>query len=78
MPEVIKFAFVKTDNLNCKSFTVPQAIVEIAVNGAADPLTHQKMRDAVSELFKQLRQQSTTISNSATSASQEWALTRGC
>lgn len=52
MPEVIKFAFVKTDNLNCKSFTVPQAIVEIAVNGAADPLTHQKMRDAVSELFK--------------------------
>ena len=51
MAEIVKFAFVQSDNLERKSFKVPQAIVEIHVNGAADPLTHQKARDAVHDLF---------------------------
>ncbi|HEX3744057.1 MAG TPA: hypothetical protein VHW09_09005 [Bryobacteraceae bacterium] len=51
MAEIVKFAFVLTENLERKSFKVPQAIVEINVNGAVDPLTHQKARDAVSDLF---------------------------
>jgi hypothetical protein len=51
MAEIVKFAFVLTENLERKSFKVPQAIVELHVNGAADPLTHQKARDAVSDLF---------------------------
>ena len=51
MAEIVKFAFVLTENLERKSFKVPQAIVEIHVNGAADPLTHQKARDAVHDLF---------------------------
>ena len=51
MPGNIKFACVQTENLNRKFFQVPQAIVEISVEGAADPLTHQRMRDAVSDEF---------------------------
>ena len=51
MAEIVKFAFVLTENLERKSFKVPQAIVEINVSGAADPLTHQKARDEVKDLF---------------------------
>lgn len=52
MADPIKFAFVLNQNLNRKSFKVPQATVEIVVKGAEDPLTHQRMRDAVSHLFE--------------------------
>ena len=51
MPDHIKFAFVLTENLNRPYFQVPQAIVQIAVEGAEDPLTHQRMRDVVSDEF---------------------------
>lgn len=51
MPEIVKFAFVLDANLKLKSFNVPQAIAELNVKGAADPLTHQKARDAVHDLF---------------------------
>ena len=51
MPDLIKFAFVLTENLNQTFFKVPQATVEISVEGAEDPLTHQRMRDAVSDEF---------------------------
>ena len=51
MPDNIQFAFVLTKNLNRKFFPVPQAIANIAVEGAEDPLTHQRMRDAVSDEF---------------------------
>jgi hypothetical protein len=51
MPDEIKFAFVQSDNLKRKFFQVPQAIVAIAVEGAEDPLTHQRMRDAVEDQF---------------------------
>lgn len=51
MPDNIKFVFVLTENLKLRFFQVPQAIVEIAVEGAEDPLTHQRMRDAVSGEF---------------------------
>ncbi len=51
MPDNIKFAFVLTENLDLKFFQVPQAIVEISVEGAEDPLTHQRLRDAVSDEF---------------------------
>ena len=51
MPDEIKFAFVLDENLNLKSFKVPQAIVKISVEGAEDPLTHQQMRDAVHDDF---------------------------
>ncbi len=52
MPDDIKFAFVQTENLNRKFFKVPQATVAISVEGAEDPLTHQRMRDAVADDFK--------------------------
>ncbi|HUB78837.1 MAG TPA: hypothetical protein VMB03_08585 [Bryobacteraceae bacterium] len=55
MAEIVKFAFVLTDNLERKSFKVPQAIVEIHVNGAKDPLTHQKARDAVHDIFLKIQ-----------------------
>ena len=51
MPDIIKFAFVQTENLDRQYFQVPQAVVNIAVEGAEDPLTHQRMRDAVSDEF---------------------------
>ena len=51
MPDIIKFAFIQSDNLNRQYFQVPQAIVNIAVEGAEDPLTHQRLRDAVSDEF---------------------------
>jgi hypothetical protein len=51
MPDDIKFAFVQTENLNRKFFKVPQAMVHISVTGAENPLTHQRMRDAVSRDF---------------------------
>jgi hypothetical protein len=51
LPEIVKFAFVKEANLKLKSFNVPQAIAELNVKGAADPLTHQKARDVVRDLF---------------------------
>jgi hypothetical protein len=51
VPDNIKFAFVLTENLNRKFFPVPQAIANISVEGAEDPLTHQRMGDAVSKDF---------------------------
>src|SRR5690348_5092891 len=51
MPVHIKFAFVIPANLHLNYFKVPQATVEIAVEGAEDPLTHQRMRDVVRDDF---------------------------
>ena len=51
MSEIVKFAFVLTQNLDLESFKVPQAMAQIDVKGAEDPLTHQKARDVVKDLF---------------------------
>jgi len=48
----IPFVFITSENLARKFFIVPQASVEIDVKGAENPLTHQRMRDEVSPLFK--------------------------
>ncbi len=47
MPDLIKFALVQSDNLNRKFFQVAQATVSISVEGAEDPLTHQRTRNVL-------------------------------
>lgn len=52
MPDRFDFAFVQRENLGLRWFPVSQATVTFKVTGASDPLTLQRMRDAVSSDFK--------------------------
>jgi hypothetical protein len=52
MADKFDFAFVLNQNLNLKWFPVSQASVTFKVTGADDPLTLQRMRDAVFPEFR--------------------------
>jgi hypothetical protein len=49
--KIFEVAFVQSRNLGLESYPVPQATVEFEVTGADDPLTLQRLRDAVSGPF---------------------------